>query len=77
MKKLVIMGLLVGAAVLGFTNPASAQVIPSVRGLTAFTPQTNFMSLPGYLRWQYFVENSTWITYAEASQLVSSQNNPT
>ncbi len=73
MSKLIILALFAGCAVLCLAQPASAQTIPNVRGLQAFTAQTNFMSLPGYLRWQYFVENDTWISRSEARSLVSAQ----
>ncbi len=70
MKTIVTLGILAGVLCLGLAKPASAQVIPNVRGLEPFTAQTNFMSLPGYLRWQYFLENDVWISWAEAVALV-------
>ena len=57
----------------GFTAQAGAQNIPSVRGLEPHAPQTKYMSLSGYLRWQYFVQNNTWISIEEANELVKSQ----
>jgi hypothetical protein len=68
-----LIALVAGMAVIGLSKPAAAQTIPNVRGLQPFTAQTNFMSLTGYLRWQYFTENSVWISRAEANNLVASQ----
>lgn len=50
-----------------------AQAAPSVRGLTPFSAQTRYMSLAGYLRWQYFRQNKTWISMEEAQRLVAGQ----
>jgi len=72
-KKILVLALLTGGIMAGLCTPASAQVIPNVRGLKPFTAQTNYMSIPGYLRWQYFVENKAWISRAEAEALVRSQ----
>jgi hypothetical protein len=72
MKTLLVLALLAAGLVLALA-PASAQTVPSVRGLRAFSPQTNFMSLEGYLRWQYFVENNAWISRAEAESLAKAQ----
>lgn len=46
---------------------------PNVAGLTPFSPETNFMSLPGYLRWLVHQASGTWITYAEANRIVEEQ----
>ncbi len=73
MKKLVVLAVFASLATLGLSLPSSAQSIPDVHGLNAFTPQTNYMSLPGFVRWQYFAENKTWISRAEATSLVKSQ----
>ncbi|HEX2950170.1 MAG TPA: hypothetical protein VHV83_11505 [Armatimonadota bacterium] len=71
MKTLLVLAMLAGMAILGLAVPASAQTIPNVRGLTPYTAETNFMSLTGYVRWQYFVENNVWLSRAEAAALVS------
>lgn len=73
MRKLSVLAVLAGLAIIGLTQPASAQTIPNVRGLTPFTAETNFMSTTGFLRWQYFVENNAWISRAEAASLVQAQ----
>ena len=46
---------------------------PRVAGLRPFSPETNFMSLPGYLRWLMFQATATWITYQEAERVVKEQ----
>lgn len=73
MKKLFVLAVLSGLLLAGFSMPASAQAIPNIRGLAPFSASTNFMSLPGYLRWQYFLENNVWISRTEAISLVRSQ----
>ena len=73
MSKLILLALFAVGALLCLAQPASAQTIPNVRGLQAFTAETRFMSLPGYVRWQYFVENDVWISRAEARALVAAQ----
>ena len=52
---------------------AHAQEYPSVVGLVAFTPEANFMSLPGYLRWRHFVATGQWISRDEAVEAVRAQ----
>lgn len=74
MKTLLVLAMLAGITCLGLAKPASAQTVPDVRGLTPFSAATNFMSLPGYLRFHYFLENGTWITRSEAIALVRSQS---
>ena len=46
---------------------------PNVSGLRAFSPETNFMSLAGYMRWLVHQASGTWITYAEARRVVQEQ----
>jgi hypothetical protein len=53
--------------------PALAQQYPDVSSLKPFSPEANFMSLPGYLRWLIFQQTGQWITYAEASRIVQEQ----
>jgi hypothetical protein len=70
MKRFTILVIVASMCLFGLVQQASAQTIPSTRGLTGFTSQTRFLSLTGYLRWQYFKENGTWISIAEAKELV-------
>ena len=56
-----------------FVGIASAQQYPNVSNLTPFTAETNFMSLPGYLRYLNHQVAGQWITYAEATRLVEQQ----
>lgn len=46
---------------------------PNVAHLRPFSPETNFMSLPGYLRWLIHEASGTWITYQEAERVVKEQ----
>lgn len=75
MRKLMIVTFVAAVAAAGaFTaNRAEAQEYPSVAGLTAFTPEANFMSLPGYLRWKHFQATGQWISRDEAVQATNSQ----
>ena len=52
---------------------AQAQEYPSVKGLTPFSADCNFMSKPGYLRYRYFVSSGRWISYEEASRVTAEQ----
>lgn len=68
----VLVALLVGALV--NVSPAQAQVnAADVAQLTPFTPEANYMSLPGYLRWQVFVEEGRWITMLQALRQIKAQ----
>lgn len=53
--------------------PAFAQQYPNVSNLRPFSPEAQFMSLPGYLRWLAFQQTGQWITYAEAARIVRQQ----
>ena len=66
--------MVVGLGLMVFTGqPASAQAYPNVADLQPFTPSAQYMSLPGYLRWQVFVEQGRWISRSEAVQVVAEQ----
>jgi hypothetical protein len=52
---------------------AQAQQVPNVANLEPFSQQTNFMSLPGYLRWLVFQQTGNWISRAEAVRIVNQQ----
>jgi hypothetical protein len=57
--------------------PAAAQegggAYPSVAGLKAFSAESNYMSLPGYLRWMTFREQKVWLSVPEAKRIVAEQ----
>ena len=75
MRKLMIVTFVAAAAVASLfaANRAEAQEYPSVAGLTPFTQEANFMSLPGYLRWRHFQATGQWISRDEAVQAVMGQ----
>ena len=57
-------------------QPAAAQeagTFPNVSALTPFTAEANYMSMPGYLRWQTYLEQKVWISVPEAKRIVSEQ----
>ena len=76
MRKTVIALTLAVAAVAGtmLAPRAQAQNYPQVKGLTPFSAATNYMSLPGYLRYRYFLDTKgTWIDYETAARVVAEQ----
>lgn len=79
MRKLIPVVVIAGAALAGaiFAPQASAQNYTDVRGLRPFSPQANFMSLPGYLRYRFLVDSGRWITRDEADEAVRQQGAPT
>jgi len=75
-RKFIIVSLLVLAGLMGALPLSMARAeapFPSVKGLEPFTPPANFMSLPGYLRWDYFLQSGRWLARAEAEKAVESQ----
>ncbi|MBI4277652.1 MAG: hypothetical protein HY660_04270 [Armatimonadetes bacterium] len=72
-KKLVGALVLGGLLMVGMAGPALAQQYPQVASLTAFSPEANFMSLPGYLRLLVFQQIGNWITMEEATRVVNQQ----
>ncbi len=78
MRKLILVAFVAAAAVVGlFAAPsAQAQEYPNVSGLTAFTPEANFMSLPGVLRWKHYQATGQWISRDEAVQAARGQGAP-
>ncbi len=72
MKKLIAAALIVGAfAISGGT--ASAADYPEVANLKPFSPEANFMSLPGYERYLVYERDGVWMTRAEAVAVVNQQ----
>ena len=80
MMKKIALALFVLATVLAlmFVNPlvASAQQTseyPFVANLEPFSPEANYMSLPGYLRYLVWERDGVWLSRAEAVAIVDSQ----
>ena len=74
MKKIIIavaLALVTAAAV--SAPSAQAQTYPSVSGLTAFSPECNYMSKPGYLRYRYYQDSKQFIDYETAARVVQEQ----
>jgi|WetSurMetagenome_2_1015567.scaffolds.fasta_scaffold641385_1 hypothetical protein len=69
---LVLIALVISLSVM-FSGAAQAQGYPQVAQLTPFSVEAQFMSLPGYLRWQVFLEQGQWISVAEAKAVVMEQ----
>lgn len=52
---------------------ASAATYPTVANLKPFSAQTNYMSLPGYLRYLVYQQTGHWLTHPEAVRIVQQQ----
>jgi len=79
MRKLVVVLILALTALFGALNAPQAQAqgaYPDVTGLTPFTAGANYMSLPGWLRWQHLLRSGRWISRTEAEQAVRDQGKP-
>ncbi len=63
----------VTAATLVAAPQAQAQTYPNVSGLVPFSPQCNYMSKAGYLRYRYYVSSGRYISYDEATRIVAEQ----
>ncbi len=72
-RKLAVIVLGVALFSAALAGVASAQQYPNVSTLTPFTAQTNFMSLPGYLRYVSHQQTGQWLTYTEAGRIVHQQ----
>lgn len=48
------------------TKVSAQTTYPNVSGLTAFTQETNYMSIAGYLRYRYFLDSGRWISREES-----------
>jgi hypothetical protein len=73
MRKLAVIVLGVALFSAALAGVASAQQYPNVSTLTPFTAQTNFLSLPGYLRYVSHQQTGQWLTYTEAGRIVHQQ----
>lgn len=73
MRQCTILAVLGVLTAFGLLQQASAQAIPNIQGMQAFSAQAKYMSLAGNLRWQYFMTNNVWISHMEAEELVSAQ----
>lgn len=74
MRKLIVGLMLAGAAVFGtLATPAHAASAGGVAldNVTAFTQSANYMSIPGYVRYQIFLKEGRWLSRQEAEQLVA------
>jgi len=62
--------LTMGIVVMAATAAVSAAQYPQVWGLHAFSPDANYMSLPGYLRYLVYRKDGHWLRYAQAASIV-------
>jgi hypothetical protein len=61
-------------AMMGVPPAARAQAEPlNVVDLQPATAQTNYMPLPGYLRWLTWRDQQVWLSYPEAARIVRAQ----
>ncbi|MDQ7849219.1 MAG: hypothetical protein QN152_04840 [Armatimonadota bacterium] len=65
------------AVILVYTPHTQAQVafvsLPYVENLKPFSPETEFMSLSGYLRYLVFQQSGIWLSYREAARIIREQ----
>ena len=75
MRKIFIVVAIAVMAAVGFvTAPqAQAQTYPGIRDVSPFTQPANYMSLPGYLRYRYFLDTGRFISREEAEEAVRQQ----
>ena len=75
MRKIIVVAMAAAAILTAVTTKqAQAQTnYPNVAGVTAFTQAANYMSLPGYLRYRYFLDSGRWISRTEAEEAVRTQ----
>jgi len=64
MRKLMVVLILALAALAGPQAPVHAGY-PDPAGLTPFTAETNYMSLDGWVRWQYWLRTGRWLSLRE------------
>jgi hypothetical protein len=70
MRKIVVVVVLAMAALIGTLAAPKAEAQVSVSGLRPFSPEANYMSLAGYLRWVTLRDTGRWISREEAEQRV-------
>lgn len=75
MRKMFIAVAIAVMAAIGFMSApqAQAQTYPDVSGVTQFTQPANYMSLPGFLRYRYYIDTGRWISREEAVGAVRDQ----
>ena len=77
MRKLIVVAVVALIAFVGAVTAPQADAqgtnYPQVSNLTPFSPDANFMSLPGYLRYLVLTQSSTWISHDQAVQVVAQQ----
>ncbi len=71
--RLLVVFVLLGVVVALATSSASAAQYTNVAGLNAWSAETNYMSLAGYLRWMTFREQGVWLSMPEAQRIVAQQ----
>ncbi len=47
--------------------------LPRVENLKSFTPETQYMSVVGFLRYLVYQQTATWLTHTEASRMLQEQ----
>jgi hypothetical protein len=48
-------------------------VLPRVENLKPFSPETQYMSVTGFLRYVVYQQTGTWLTHAEATRMLNEQ----
>ena len=68
MKRWLILTVLAATTFLGVTGATAAPQgnTQELCGVKPYTVQMNFMSMEGYLRWQHFQDQKTWVELKDA-----------
>ncbi len=65
------------AVILVYTPHVEAQAafisLPYVENLKPFSPETEYMSLSGYLRYLVFQQSGLWLSYRESARIIREQ----
>jgi hypothetical protein len=70
---LVLLALMLACVFMSSTQVVQAADYPYVANLKAFSPEADYMSLPGYLRFLVYERDGVWMTRGEAVAIVDTQ----
>lgn len=77
MRKIYVVLTLAAMTVAGAVMAPGAQALTDVKNVVPFTQAANYMSLPGFLRYQTLLQEGRWIPREEAERAVADQGAPT
>ena len=78
MRKFIPVVVIAAVAVAGAAFAPQARAdYADVKTMTPFSPNANYMSLPGFLRYKFLLSDGRWISREEAVEAVAQQGAPT